>query len=188
MHINPVSHLKLKQYLSDGHVEVASSKSDSYDTWIVRNLKGEVYTIQNDEFKRTYIEVLKKSDSYRIKSLDEHWVADGQPKRILALDGGGVRGILTLGYLKRIEEILSERHHNPKDFRLSHYFDLIAGTSTGAIIAACLAKGMKVSEVRALYGKFADSVFKRSWIRHGFIRAKFSAKKLKGLLKRCIPK
>ena len=48
------------------------------------------------------------------------------PKRILALDGGGIRGALTLGYLEKIEEILAERHKQiiPKDkFRLHHYFD-----------------------------------------------------------------
>ena len=34
---------------------------------------------------------------YKVKTRDEHFLADGNPKRILALDGGGVRGILTLG-------------------------------------------------------------------------------------------
>jgi len=58
------------------------------------------------------------------------------PKRILALDGGGLRGMLTLGFLRQIEEILRARHAGDPSFRLCHYFDLIAGTSTGAIIAA----------------------------------------------------
>ena len=35
------------------------------------------------------------------------------PKRILSLDGGGIRGALTLGYLERIEGILQKRHGNP---------------------------------------------------------------------------
>ena len=55
------------------------------------------------------------------------------PKRILALDGGGIRGALTLGYLKRIEAILRTRHNRP-DLRLCDYFDLVGGTSTGAIM------------------------------------------------------
>src|SRR5262245_45299303 len=65
---------------------------------------------------------------YKIRGRDEHYASDGAPKRILALDGGGLRGILTLGILQRIEDILRERHGAGDDFRLSHYFDLIAGT------------------------------------------------------------
>ena len=81
--------------------------------------------------------------SYRILSRDEHFQLPG-PKRILVLDGGGLRGILTLGFLGRIEQLLRERYSGEHGFRLCHYFDLIAGTSTGSIIAAGLAKGMRV--------------------------------------------
>jgi patatin-like phospholipase/acyl hydrolase len=73
-------------------------------------------------------------------SLQEHFNAE-VPKRILSLDGGGVRGILSLGLLLQIETLLRARHGNDPQFRLCHYFDLIAGTSTGSIIAALLAKG-----------------------------------------------
>ncbi len=75
-------------------------------------------------------------------SLIERFKADG-PKRILALDGGGIRGALTLGFLGEIERVLAERHDElgllKKDkFRLHQYFDLIGGTSTGSIISALL--------------------------------------------------
>jgi hypothetical protein len=43
------------------------------------------------------------------------------PKRILALDGGGIRGAVTIGFLKKIERILRERHGNPA-LVLSDYF------------------------------------------------------------------
>ena len=165
--------------LEDGHVEVERSGSSLLDAWIVRAPGGEVYPIEDDTFKQTYVEVLERTPQYRIKTRDEHWAADGTPKRILTLDGGGVRGILTLGYLERIEEILRERHNDSEDFRLCHYFDLIAGTSTGAIIAACLAKGMRIEEVRELYKDLASSVFRRSFVRFGVLHAKFSAKQLK---------
>lgn len=72
------------------------------------------------------------------------------PKRLLALDGGGLRGLVTLGYLSRIEKILRERHGR-KDLVLSDYFDLVGGTSTGAIIATMLALGHSVEEIRQLY-------------------------------------
>lgn len=80
-------------------------------------------------------------------------------KRILALDGGGIRGALTLGYLQRIEDILREQHGNDNNFRLCDYFDLIGGTSTGSIIASCLAIGMKVEEITALYMKLGGRIF-----------------------------
>jgi patatin-like phospholipase/acyl hydrolase len=70
------------------------------------------------------------------------------PKRILSLDGGGVRGVLTLGFLKRIEDLLRTRHGRP-DLTLADYFDLIGGTSTGAVIAAGLALGLDVASIRA---------------------------------------
>lgn len=80
--------------LPDGHVEVAGSQTDSYDAWIVCAPSGEIYPIEDSEFRRTYVEILERTDGYRIRTRNEHWAADGTPKRILALDGGGVRGIL----------------------------------------------------------------------------------------------
>lgn len=87
------------------------------------------------------------------------------PKKILALDGGGIRGALSLGYLKKIEDILREKHGGNPDFRLSDYFDLIGGTSTGAIIAASLAMGRTVDEITKLYMDLGGKIFseKRNW-------------------------
>jgi len=65
-------------------------------------------------------------------SRDRHLFGPG-PKRVLALDGGGVRGALTVAFLERIEALLSER--DGKEVRLGDYFDLVGGTSTGAVIA-----------------------------------------------------
>ena len=73
--------------------------------------------------------------TYRRLTRDQHFTEPGA-KRILALDGGGLRGILTLGILRHIEAVLAERHGQDTSFRLCHYFDLIAGTSTGAIIGS----------------------------------------------------
>ena len=169
--------------LSDGHVEVKKSTADAFDSWIVQAASGEVYPIDDAEFRRTYTEVLERTNTYRIKSRDEHWVADGTPKRILALDGGGVRGIVSLAFLDRIERVLRARHYDDPEFRLSHYFDLIAGTSTGAIIAACLARGMSVAEVTKLYERLASSVFRRSAFRWGLLRVKYQATQLRTLLR-----
>ena len=58
--------------------------------------------------------------SYRVLTRDEHFQTTG-PKRILALDGGGLRGMLTLGFLRQIEKILRARHGSDPSFRLCHY-------------------------------------------------------------------
>jgi Patatin-like phospholipase len=115
---------------------------------------------------------------YKLRTRDEHYANDGAPKRILALDGGGLRGILTLGILQRVEDLLRERHGGSDDFRLAHYFDLIAGTSTGAIIAATLALGWKVDEIRAKYLSLGERVFQKSLLRQGLLRAKYDERAL----------
>lgn len=81
------------------------------------------------------------------------------PKRILALDGGGSRGLLSLGVLAQLERHLGERSGDPGKFRLAHYFDLIGGTSTGAIIATTLALEWKVRDIVDLYFKLLPAIF-----------------------------
>src|SRR5687767_12362413 len=96
-------------------------------------------------------------------TFEEHFRPGGQ-KKILALDGGGIRGALTLGYLKKIETILREKENN-QQLVLSDYFDLIGGTSTGAIIAAALAIGKSVDEIADLYMRLGAVIFgeKKNW-------------------------
>ncbi len=77
-----------------------------------------------------------------------------RPRRMLALDGGGIRGILTLCMLEKIEQIVGKR--------LCDYFDYIAGTSTGAIIAAGLARGKSVAELVEFYQTAGPEMFQRS--------------------------
>lgn len=111
----------------------------------------------------------------------DHLSAATGPKRILTLDGGGIRGVLTLEYLQTIETMLRERSGRP-EFRLCDYFDLIGGTSTGAIIAASLACGKTVNELRQLYRKLGQSVFDRSFFRRGVFATKFPSGPLRSAL------
>lgn len=115
------------------------------------------------------------------RTFAEHLDPNVGPKRILSLDGGGLRGVLTLGMLREIEKHLRAKHGDP-NLRLGDYFDLIAGTSTGAIIAAALSLGMTVDEVHAHYMSLGKFVFKRSLLRWGALRAKFDADKVKEAL------
>ncbi len=69
---------------------------------------------------------------------------------ILSLDGGGAKGFYTLGVLKQVEALLGGS--------LCEHFELIFGTSTGAIIAALLALGHSVDEVHALYKAYVPGI------------------------------
>jgi hypothetical protein len=85
------------------------------------------------------------------------------PKRILALDGGGLRGCVAVGFLERIEALLRERHGRT-DLVLRDYFDLIGGTSTGSLIAGILATGRSAAELKEIYLKKATPAFsKKKW-------------------------
>lgn len=106
------------------------------------------------------------------RTRDEH-LFDAGPKRILALDGGGIRGALSLGYLSRIETMLRERHGGDPDFRLCDYFDLIGGTSTGSIIATGLALGFSVDKLIEIYRTLGEQVFETSLLRFGVFGSKF---------------
>jgi predicted acylesterase/phospholipase RssA len=117
------------------------------------------------------------------RTFTEHLNPEIKPKRILALDGGGLRGVLTVAFLKRIEDILREQAGGDPAFRLSDYYDLIGGTSTGSIIAAGLSLGMSVDEIRAHYFSLGEKVFKPGFLSFGLIGQKFDAGKVAEALK-----
>lgn len=84
------------------------------------------------------------------------------PKKILALDGGGICGLASIEVLATIETMLRQQLDRGDDFVLGDYFDLIAGTSTGAVIAACLSYGMTVANVRSFYEESGREMFDRA--------------------------
>jgi len=86
-----------------------------------------------------------------------------RPKRMLSLDGGGMRGMLSLQVLATIEARLRDRLRSPR-LVLADYFDHIAGTSTGAIIAAGLALGHSVEQVQERYRSLGDIVFQKRFL------------------------
>src|SRR5580658_3549981 len=118
-------------------------------------------------------------------SRDRHLFGPG-PKRILALDGGGVRGALTVAFLERLEALLSER--DGKEVRLGEYFDFVGGTSTGAIIAGALALGYRTSQVKDFYLRLAPFAFKGSRWRIPVIQAKFDATGLRTQIEEVVGK
>jgi hypothetical protein len=83
-------------------------------------------------------------------------------KRLLALDGGGIRGLITVEVLAGLERTLQSELRRGPDFRLAEYFDYVAGTSTGAIIAACVSLGMSVDEIRSFYLANGEAMFDKA--------------------------
>ncbi|WP_050419379.1 patatin-like phospholipase family protein [Bradyrhizobium tropiciagri] len=115
------------------------------------------------------------------KTKQQHLDRDAGPKRILALDGGGIRGILTLEYVGAIEAMLRKRS-GKDDLLLCDYFDLIGGTSTGSIIAAGLACGMTVDALKKLYRGIGTDIFQESFWRRGLLAPKFNSDALQHAL------
>jgi patatin-like phospholipase/acyl hydrolase len=75
------------------------------------------------------------------------------PFRILSLDGGGIRGAFTAACLAEMEKRL--------DRPLVEHFDLIAGASTGGIIAAALACGLSAGDILGMYRRHGEKIFTR---------------------------
>jgi hypothetical protein len=98
------------------------------------------------------------------------------PKRILSLDGGGVRAAITISFLERLEKLIDEIEGRPT--LLCDWFDLIGGTSAGSIIATGLALGLRVSEVREIQTTLAPAVFHKRFWRFAGLRATFDKRNL----------
>lgn len=114
--------------------------------------------------------------------------------RILSIDGGGIRGIIPGTILMELEKILQKMDNN-SSCKLGDYFDMIAGTSTGGILACLyLVPGengkakYSAQEALDLYLKKGHIIFDRSLMEKiksasGIIHEKFSGEPLSGLLK-----
>lgn len=85
--------------------------------------------------------------------------------KILSLDGGGIRGVLSAKILEQIETTLEK-----KGKKLHEYFDLIAGTSTGSILAAGIVCKMNAQELINVYQEEGENIFlkgvrrQRNWL------------------------
>ena len=93
--------------------------------------------------------------------------------RILSIDGGGIKGL----YAAKVLSFIEEKYH----IRICDYFDLIAGTSTGAIVAAALALGIKAEKICGMYLDNAKEIFSKNIFRSIFV-AKYDNRNLKKAL------
>lgn len=104
-------------------------------------------------------------------------------RKLLALDGGGIRGVMSLEILRKIERDLAAATGKGTSFRLGDFFDYIGGTSTGAIIAAGLAMGKSVQELIDFYIEAGPLMFEKSSL-IGRLRSFYQADPLREKLNR----
>lgn len=95
-----------------------------------------------------------------VDTLQERMAAPGR-KKILACDGGGILGLMSVEILARIEADLRSTFKQPQ-LVLADYFDFVCGTSTGAIIAACISAGMSTTTIRDFYVSSGADMFDRA--------------------------
>ena len=98
---------------------------------------------------------------------------------ILALDGGGTRGIYTAQLLAKIEQAFGTR--------IRTCFDLIAGTSTGAIIAGAAVSNIPMQEIVELFETETPYIFRRRWYRIPLFLSKYPDQKLAQIIAKHLP-
>ena len=97
---------------------------------------------------------------------------------ILALDGGGARGIYSAQVLARIERSLG--------LSIAECFDLIAGTSTGSIVAGAGAAGIPMGDVVRLFETESSRIFRKRPLRSFLFQSRYSRKPLESVVRRCV--
>lgn len=98
---------------------------------------------------------------------------------ILCLDGGGTRGIYTARLLDKVEQEFG--------IEIQDRFDLIAGTSTGAIVAAAAVSKISMEEIVRLFDEEAPDIFRKKWYRNQLLFSKYSNDILKVIISKHIP-
>ena len=106
--------------------------------------------------------------------------------KILCIDGGGIKGLYSAQVLAELESAYN--------VRLSDYFDLICGTSTGGIIALGVSASIEMGKIVEFYKECGPRIFRSNWkrcgkfgnfmlgIRQAIIRSKYSQKHLRKAL------
>lgn len=105
-------------------------------------------------------------------------------KRVLAMCGGGVRGLYSITLLSKWERRLADKT-GQNDLNIASYFDLLAGTSIGGILALGLASGKNARYLAELLNTHRKEIFpkKREWFGLPLLwAAKYEATPLKDLL------
>lgn len=103
------------------------------------------------------------------------------PRRLLSVDSGGLRGVIAIEILAAIEHLMREMTGRP-DLVLADVFDYMAGTSTGAIIAAMLALGLSTDQIGRFYSVAGPLIFAPARLRDRW-RSSYESEPLAHLLR-----
>lgn len=99
---------------------------------------------------------------------------DMEKKRILTIDGGGVKGTFPASFLASVEKNTEKS--------IVDYFDLIVGTSTGGIIALGLGMGWPAHDLLNFYVEYGPKIFQEPTLLGRFFSAKYDPEPLHGAL------
>jgi uncharacterized protein len=119
--------------------------------WIVSGDNNNQWVVRSDIFDKSYEAIVRHDHKM-------HSTPNESQKKLLTIDGGGVRGIMSLAVLSDIERCLRVKTANP-DLVLSDYFDYVGGTSAGSVIASCIALGMPVDDIITFFEGKIDQLF-----------------------------
>ncbi|MET3973173.1 CBASS cGAMP-activated phospholipase [Bradyrhizobium sp. S3.9.1] len=151
---------------------------------IVRNLRNGLDQQETLELAtQPYVDTLAERIVRQLRRLPlvRTEMKDGSAFRILALDGGGIKGTFTAAVLAQWEQVMK--------CRVADHFDLIAGTSTGGILALGLGMGLSAQEMLQFYEQRGPTVFPMTNLRarmgrliRAIFRPKFSQQTLRAEL------
>ena len=116
----------------------------------------------------------------------EELIQSTGPKKILTCDGGGILGLMSVEILAKIEADLRIAHNKP-NLVLADYFDFVCGTSTGAIIAACISTGMSMDTIRQFYLDSGKQMFDKASVLKR-LKYSYDDEPLAGLLRHALDK
>lgn len=108
-------------------------------------------------------------------------ISRGRNFRILALDGGGLRGTFTAAVLAKWDDMLMIGGGN----NLVSHFDLVAGTSTGAILAIGLSLGIAPRDILKFYQEQGPLIFPKDRKLRHWLKSKHESSTLRDLLRKC---
>ena len=115
----------------------------------------------------------------RLLPLVRESISGGRLFRILALDGGGIRGAFTAAVLAQWDEMLKPGGGN----KLVNHFDLVAGTSTGAILAIGLGLGLTPAEILRFYRTQGPKIFPKDRKLRHWLKSKYESQTLRETLR-----
>jgi predicted acylesterase/phospholipase RssA len=153
------------------------------DPSLLSRLKNGLSEARNQEIAQsTSVDNLVESivSQLRLLPLVRQSVSRGRNFRILALDGGGLRGTFTAAVLAKWDDMIKSGGGND----LVKHFDLVAGTSTGAILAIGLGLGLKPLDILNFYKEKGPTIFPKDRKLRHWLKSKHESKTLKEVLKK----